>query len=685
MGLGVGVVLFGGALISIIVALRSTLPSSVALVQETTIAVLSAAIVGMSIQSVGNTETRIATAIVIVGTSSIITGALFWVTGRLRLGSVVRFLPYPVIAGFLASSGWLLIDGAISMLSGQPIGLGFLQTLVDTDILLRLMPAVFFSLLMFITLERSSHPATMPLVMLFSMIVFYMIVYFVDIPLETIRELDHLPTMNGSGRVDMPSLSLLSNVDWWVVLGAWPNFMVIAGLSMISLMLNVSGLELALGRDIDVNAELRSSGIANMASGSVGGPSGFVGLSMTVLAEKMGVTGRSAGISTAIVMLLGLFAAGSLVFQVPVFLTAGFILFLGMELLKEWFIDTKARMPFSEWSIVLIILLTVAIVGFMQGLAIGLLVSSIVFVFKYSRLPVVRLHATGVERRSTVDRSPSAIKFLSDYGSCIEVVQLQGYLFFGTADRVVDLVCRRLEDPEKTTLRILVLDFKNVSGADSAAITCFTKLRRLVDANSVKVFFTNMGEDLQKNLTLVGIEFGEDRLMSLDKDLDHALEKAEELLLADSPESDGDSSLLHYLSANVGPHPRLPELIERMSHMKLDSEDVLIRQGDAADDIFFVATGRVRVQITLPNGNTLRVRTMLGGAIVGEVAFYLHQTRSADVIVDTPSDIYKISSADILQLEQTDAELAALAHRLLASNFSEKLAVANKMIQLIQS
>lgn len=687
MGVGVGIVLFGGALVSIIVALRSVLPNSIALVQETSIAILSAAIIGMTIQSIGNVETQIATAIVIIGASSIVTGALFWMAGRLNLGTAARFLPYPVVAGFLAGSGWLLVDGALSMVSGHPVGPEFLMALSNPDVLLRCILVIAFTLLMFIALGRNSHSATMPVVMFVSVIAFYAVIYFIDMPMALVRESGHLPLIDGNSRVELPSPTLLSHVDWWAVLSAWPSFLVIAGLSMIGLMMNVSGLELALGRTIDVNAELQSSGVANLASGAFGGPSGFVGLSMTVLAEKNGVTGRSAGIATAIVMLLGLFVAGSLVYQVPVFLTAGFILFLGIELLKEWFFDARKRMPLSEWAIVAIILLTVAVVGFMEGLAVGLLVSSAVFVFNYSRLPVVRLHATGIERRSTVDRSPQANNFLSAHGDGIEVIQLQGFLFFGTADRIVDLVRQRVEDPDKVKLSVFILDFQNVSGGDSAAVTCFTKIKRLVEINGVKVFLTHVPEGLQRDMTLAGIEFGEGHLLSLDDDLDHALEKAEELVLEGRAELEDDRKInqLHHFTAAIGPHPRLAELIEKMTYLQLQPQDVLIRQGELADDIFFVETGRVSVRVELPNGRKLRVRSMLAGAIVGEIAFYRRETRSADVVVDIPSGIYRISAGDILRLERDDPELASLVHRLLASNLSEKLSGANKIIQVMQS
>ena len=684
MGLGVGVVLLGGALLALVVAIRSVQPNSVALVQESTIAVVAAAIASMAVQSIGDAEAKVATAIVILGASSIVTGVLFWITGKLKLGGLVRYVPYPVMAGFLAGSGWLLVNGASVMLTGHNFGLEFAQSLGDPQVLWRVLPAIGLALVMFVALSRLSHPATMPVIMIAALAGFNGLLAVAGLDPEIVRDLGHLPAINMSGGIELPTPQLLTRVDWAAVLAATPVMLVIAGLSMIGLMLNVSGLELAMRRDIDVNAELRSTGFANVLSGGVGGPCGYVGLSMTVLAQRTGATGRGAGIATSIAMLLGLLFAGHLIFQVPIFLTAGFVLFLGIGLLKEWFVDTRQKMPLSEWLVVAGILLTVALVGFMEGLALGLLVSSALFIFKYSLLPVVRFRATGVEQRSSVDRSPTAIKYLSEHGDAIEIIQLQGYIFFGTADRIVNLVRRRLAATDKPALQFVVLDFQNVSGADSAAIACFMKIARLAEDNNVNVSLTRVAAELRHSLTLAGIELGENQLINVLHDIDRALEMAEETLLSEHVDVDGEKSLLKHFALAIGDHPRLPALIDNMTRLELQPEDVLIRQGEDANDVFFVASGRVRVQLTLPSGDVMRVRTMLAGAIVGEIALYLKQPRIADVIVDAPSEIFQLSAADLGRMQADDPELAVLAHQLLASNLSEKLAVANKMIQLTQ-
>ncbi len=684
MGHGVAIVLLGGALMAVAVAWHSRIENSVALVQESNIAILALAVTGMVAAAQGSVETKIATAIAIVGCASVLTGLLFWLTGRLKLGGLVRFLPYPVLAGFLAGSGWLLIDGAAMMVSGTHLT-DLLRQIGGGGQNIALAGAtVAFAMAMYAATATLSSPFTMPVVMLGAVTVFYATLWALGIDLEAARDLGQLPRFADTTSLSLPSPALFSQVDWWQVLNAAPSMVMVAIISMVGLMLNISGLELAMGKDVDVNAELRSNGIANLLSGGVGGPAGYTGLSMTILAQETGATSRLPGVATAAVMIVGLAAAGSLLVYVPTFLTAGFVLFMGLSLLNNWFIRARRQLPVADWLIIGLIVATIALVGFLEGLIAGLIVSAVVFVLNYARLPVVRLNATGIERRSTVDRASECVKYLSRHGGKIQIVQLQGYLFFGTADRVVNIIRKRVIDITEQPLRFVLLDFHHVSGADSAAITCFVKILRLVRPVGVTVVFTHLPEDIQRQLMLAGSPAAADELVLM-PDLDGALEMAEESILTERGETGSDKTLLHHLGAIAGDHPRLPDLIDAMTRQVMQPEDVLIRQGEKAEDLYFLASGRVRVQITLPNGRTLRLRSMLAGAIVGEVAFYLHQARTADVIVDMPSVIYQLKAADLAALEGSDAELAALAHRIMATTLSEKLAMANKTIQLSQA
>jgi SulP family sulfate permease len=684
LGIGVSVMLLGGGVLALVVALRSLQPNAVAMVQETSIAILAAAVMAMATRLVAPAEVKIATALAILGTASVVTGGLFWLAGWFRLGVLARFLPFPVVAGFLAGSGWLLVTGAVFVATGGNSYSGLLLLLHDPDVVWRLISTFAFAGTMVLAVRRFPGGAIAPIVMLAAAALFYVALALLGIDLDQARAHGHLPVMPDSGGIALPGPQLLALIDWAAVLRASPSIFAAAGLSIIGCLLNMSALELASGRDVNANAELRATGLANMLSGSFGGPSGYHGLSMTLLADKMGLGGRGAGLATAVFMVVGLFVAQPLISHTPVFLTAGFVLFLGFELLGEWLIRTRRQLPVIEWLIVVLILGTVAFTGFVEGIAVGLLVSISVFVFNYSRLPVVRMSATGVEQRSTVDRSPASMKHLARVGDVVEVVQLQGYLFFGTADRMVEHVRRRLSSVDRAPLRFLVLDFGHVSGIDSAAATCFLKVRGLVEPAAVKIYLSHVAPETEQILRQAGLEFGPDRPLTIEPDMDHALEKIEELLLTEAPDFDPSAGLIQHLVAAIGPHPRMTDLVATMTRMSLEPEAALIMAGDDANDVYFVAKGRVRIQVQLPNGRTLRLRTMIGGAIVGEIALYLHQKRTADVIAETPVEVFRLNSADLARLEREDPEVAILAHRLLASNLAEKLSLATRMIQQSQ-
>jgi SulP family sulfate permease len=685
LGMGVGVLLLSGVVLALVIALRSKNPNTIAMVQETSIAILAAAIIGVTGAMTAPTENRIATVFAILGTSTVLSGALLWGVGRARLGALVRFLPYPVVAGFLAGSGWLLIEGALAMMTGQQALTDMLPDIAQPLTLAKIIPATVFALLMLLALRKASHPLTASAVLACAAGTFFALLALFDIPIEQARGWAWLPTTPAEDSVALPSpLWVIGAADWSAVLQTTPAMISAALLTMIGLLLNTSGLELATGRDIEPNGELRSSGVANMLVGFLGGTSGFVGLGMTLLADKLSIHGRSAGIATAVVLAIGLLCAPILASLMPTFLAAGLMIFLGLELLLEWVVLTRRTLPLGEWLAVVAILVAIMTLGFLVGLALGLAISIAVFVYTYSRLPVIRLIASGVELRSSVDRAPAASHLLDSEGRRIHVLQLQGYLFFGTVEQVVTQANKRLHTARKDPLRFLILDLRGVSGVDSAATSGFVKICTTAQAEQVTVIFCHLQPDLEQALCRAGLVFAPSTDCQTASDLDHALEQCEETLLRESDPFPNSEDILFHLQDSLGTHRRLPDMISAMERLSLSPGTELIRAGDAADDVYFLGQGRVKVQVSLPNGRTLRLRTMTSGAVVGEIALYLGDRRTANVIVETPSILYRLSRADLEQMEQNDSDLAVLFHRLLAITLSEKLVLANRLIQVAQ-
>ena len=119
-----------------------------------------------------------------------------------------------------------------------------------------------------------------------------------------------------------------------------------------------------------------------------------------------------------------------------------------------------------------------------------------------------------------------------------------------------------------------------------------------------------------------------------------------------------------------------------MEYIYLKAGNSLIHRDDDGTSVFILVQGQLKVQIDLPDGRQLRLRTMTSGAVVGEISFYLHKKRTADVIVEEDSIVLRLDAQVLAHLEKENSEVAILIHRLLAINLSEKLMSANRLIEI---
>lgn len=684
LGIGVGAVLLSAVILALLVGLGSGFRNAVALVQESSVAVLAATVVSVLAGMPGPVEHRVATVLAIIGASTLLTGAVLWLTGALRMGRFVRLLPYPVVAGFVAASGYLLVEGALVVLSGETSPVRAVAMLSGAGMTAVVAPTVVFALVLLAGLRLWRSPLAAPTLLVGAIAGFYVVLAALGWSVPDARQAGLLPWLEGSAAIALPTPDLLGRVQWDYVLAAWPGMLSVAAISLVGMLLNTGGVELASGREVDPDRELRVGGWSNLVAGLVGGPAGYTGLGMTVMAGRLGAHGREAGLATACVLFAGLAFAQPLVSHMPVFVTAGLVLYLGLDLLATWLVATHRRLPTSEWLIIVLITLVVAVAGFITGLVVGVLVSAAVFIYNYSRLPVIRAAGDGASHRSAVDRSVPDSRRLEELGDTVAIIRLQGYLFFATADRIVDHVRGRLAS-RQAPLSYLLIDFRHVSGIDSAAVASFIKIADGARRLRFLVILTHLDDHVTGQLRRGGLAIGHDPCIRVEADLDHALEYCEEALLTDDESVEVADDPRHRLADMVGGHPRVADLVEAMQRVELSPGETLIHAGEMADDIYFVASGWVRVQITLADGRVLRLRSMTAGAVVGEVAHYLDQQRTADVLCEEAAVVYKMSRRQLSAIEAADAELAALFHRLVAVSLCDKLAISNRMIQAAQA
>lgn len=417
----------------------------------------------------------------------------------------------------------------------------------------------------------------------------------------------------------------------------------------------------------------------------MGGPVGFLGLGITLLGEKMGSRSRIVGYVTGVVCLTGLLAADMLLKILPIFLMGGLLVYLGIELLYDWGWKIRRSLPWHEWFVVMVILAVVATVGFVPGMGFGLLLCTVFFIWTYSRIPVFRREASGITLRSFVDRSPEAQRRLDSMGEKLLVLELEGYIFFGTANGVFRKVVSRLDDVEKHGLRFVILDFRQVKGLDSSAVTNLVKVRNRCTAIGALLIISGASHEVLVRMGMGGLSVGGEKGVPSYPDVDRALQRCEEDLLGG--EHEAPIVLEDYLFKLIGEtagRQSIEELAAYFEHSLLQTDEVLARRGDPSDEVFIVKSGSLGAFLTYGDGKTQRLRSMTSGTVVGEPALYNGGRRTADLIAEEKTEIHRIKVKTIVNLERTDPQLALLVHHLLGHSLVNKLVSSTWIIDALR-
>ncbi|MGW8318650.1 MAG: SLC26A/SulP transporter family protein [Candidatus Promineifilaceae bacterium] len=684
---GVGLALFGAMIAGAIVALASSLPGTVSGSQDVPAAILAviAAAIAAGMPAEAGREEIFVTVVAAIALTTILTGIFLLGLGAFRLGGLVRFLPYPVMGGFLAGTGWLLVTGALSLMADLPADLPGLPDLFQAEVLSQWLPGVVFALVLVVAMERYDHYLIMPGLILAAILLFFAALWLSG---TSVSEASAGGWLLGP----FPEQSLwrpltpadLSQVNWQLLWGQAANIGTVALVSGVALLLNASGLELAVNRDVELNRELSAAGAGNLVAGLVAGLTNYHLLSGSVMNHKLHAGTRLAGLIGAALCGLALLLGASVLGFFPKAVVGGLLLFLGLTFLIEWVIKSWSTLPRADYVIVLAILVAVVALGFLQGVALGIAIAVVLFVVGYSRVDVVRHALSGATYRSRVTHDPHQQRLLDDAAEEIFILQLQGFIFFGTANSLLERVRQRIHRPEGPAVRFVLLDFRAVTGLDSTAALSFARMGQHTQLHNIHLLFTGLSPKLWRQLEGGGLD-EEGELFHRLADLDRGVEWCERQILAAAGAGTSEPrDLRQQLEEILGGPADIGGLLEHLERQEVGAGYVLMRQGDAPDVLYFIESGQVTAQMEGPAGQTVRLQTMQGGHVVGEIGFYLGQQRTATVIADGPSVIYCLTREALAQMERQEPQAASTLHRVVVHLSAQRIAHLVRTVAALQ-
>jgi sulfate permease, SulP family len=687
-GVGIGMVLFGGLIIQLIIALTSSIPGLMGGPQDSPAAILGVMTAAILAQIPdASLETKFITVAGMIMLTTVLSGLFFLVIGGFKLGRFVRFIPYPVVGGFIAGTGLLLIQGALGVMIGVSPGMNNLQMLFTSENLIRWIPSAVLGIALMLGSRRFPHFLTLPIIFAIAVMLFYAFAWVSGSSISELRAAGLLLGPFPQGHLwQALDISLLRNVDWQVIMGQASNIAAIALISLVAMLLNSNALELIARDDVDLNRELLTTGLANLLGGLAGSTVGYHYLGFPAISFRMNIHSRWTAIFAAMVTAFVLLFGASLLSLVPTLLAGGVLFFLGFTFLTEWLYDAWFQLPRNDYILVVIILLVVGIFGFLQGVGVGLAIAIVLFVINYSRIDIVKNSLTGHSYQSSTERPFEHRRLIRELGDRIEILRLNGFVFFGTSQGLVQRVKERLQDPKTDKLRYLILDFQHVSAVDSSAVFSFVRLKQLAEAHRFHLILTEVDQQTREQLIRAGFQENE-KWVRFFTNMDYGMEWSEASLLFDegSPSLVQAGSLRAQLKKMLHSEQEMDRFLSYLERLEVLEYHIVIRRGDPPDSMYFIDSGQLTTRLEIPNGKFIRLRTQGGGTMVGEMGLFLKQSRTATVIADQPSVLYCLTLEAYNRMMQDDPELAFHLHQWIGSVLSVRLAENNHTLEALLS
>lgn len=676
--------LIGSCVAGVWIALSTTLPPLATGIDSPTgaVLVLLSALTASDIRAAGGSpDLAIQSVMLIFTAATFLSGALLYGLGVFRLGSHFRFVPYPVVGGFLAATGYFLIAGAIRMVTGRAaLTLSGLADWTDADIP-KLASAVVV-LATFLALRRWVKSA------------FALPAALVAMWLGSVTALHSLGLSGSVHGWYFPSLGTLtawvpfqvvrtSPLSWRMFFHLFPEILAVVMVALISLVTKVSSVEVGRQEAGDLDREFRGHGIGGLIAAPLGGLSSSLQVGTSRLLEHAGAATRMSGVACALALGLVGLANLDLPGLIPIPIVAGLVFYLGYT-----FIVDALRRPYTQraWfdlTLAIAIMIVCIEYGYLVGVLAGIVCACLLFVISYARLGVVRRHLTRTEFSSYVDRSVEASEHLRVVGDGIQVYWLSGYIFFGSCEGLYERIRSNIEAALPRRVAYVILDCAMVSGTDSSAFVSLAKLRNYCDQNGTTIVYSSLTSAIHGGLERGGFIGGRSRHQMF-ADLHIAVAWCEDRLLADATVNI-DSDFASWLQGQIDVGLKSADLIRYFKRTDLDGPTVLYRQGEPAGTIDLIAAGHVVIDVTTRGGETLRVRRIATHTVVGEMGFFRRSSRSATVSSEGPATLFTLTHANFEQMRQERPDLASAFLTLVICILSNRIDIRNREIMALGS
>ena len=577
-------------------------------------------------------------------------------------GRLIKFIPYPVIAGLATGTGLLLIKSQV----GPLLGLHHPLTWSEWHELPVAVTVAAFAAARLIPRLLPHLPGAIA-GLLVGTALFHSLLWVAGRPVApehwVVGALPALTQLPLAGWPDQVWQSAFWRaLPWSVILHA---AFALAVLSSLNTLLAAVLADTTTGLRHNARRELLAQGFGQLAVGLAGGLAGSASVGATASAVQAGAR-RWAALSSALLLLGLLWFAGAVGQWLPTSALAGIIIASALNLLETDIIAWARRRRTRRDAGVAVLVAGVTLgYDLMAAVLVGLSIAILLFIHAQSQLPVIHRRLSVLERRSVRQRPVEQTESLAAHAERIVMYQLRGALFFAKTDQLFEEMLPDLERPAW-----VILHLRRVMQIDLSSIRLLQQIAARLEARGGELLFCEvredlgLGRDVERTLRKISLRPGRLNVHTF-ASADQALEYAENALLQalglEATFLERRVTLAELDLCRDMQAAELAELAAVLRVRELDIGERLFSAGEDGAELYLVLRGRIDIRLPGRGDDHYKRLAIYGpGTVFGEIAFLDPGPRAAEAVATRPTELRVLKRADFQQLQEAHPE-AALA------------------------
>lgn len=653
-------------------------------------AVLSAFAIELVQQGIGPE-----TIVLLMTVLGILTGLIQMLIGFLGVGKLIRYIPYPVVSGYLSGVGLIIVGSQIPKFAGAPAGSGWFDVLVSPQLwdwrALAIGGATVLAMLLAAKVTKAI-PATIAGIL--AGLLTYLGLASSDASMLQLAG-NHL-VVGPLGASAEGYLGLLTNRWFQIgnlrlsqVAALLGSAMTLAALLSIDTLKTCVVLDQMTRTRHEPNRELAAQGLGNVVASTIGGMPGAGTMGASMVNLSSGATTRISGILEGAFALIAALMLGAFVAWIPVATLSGILIVVGFRM-----IDTdplrylESRSTLLDFLVVLVVVAVALSVGLIAASATGVGLAIILFLREQVGGNVIRRKSLVSQRSSTWYRPEAEVRLLEQTGASGIIFELQGSLFFGTTHHFYLTL-----EPELRTRDFIILDLQRVQSVDLTAAHTLILIRDMLAERKAVLLLSNVreslpnGRNLRKFLELSGLT-GKDSPVLIMPTLESAIEWVEERLLGvvDQGQPDPEALELHEMELFQGrKDDTMADLEAAMERRSWKAGEAIYRRGDPGDALYLIRRGAVRLLVGSGGSTQLHhIATFGRGDFFGGLAFLDRHPRGNDAVAHQDTELFVLTLEKFNQLAEAHRMTAFIMVSALARTLAIRLRHADDELTLLQ-